>query len=60
MKPVKYQILHLVEAYRIEILDKSKIGLGASVSVLGYRFGMLCSGAGAIYIAAYFNSWTIS
>ena len=50
----------VIEAYRIEILDRSKIGLGASLSVLGYRGGMLCSGAGAIYIAAYFHSWSIA
>ncbi len=50
----------VIEAYRIEILDKSKIGIGASIAVLGYRLGMLFSGAGAIYISAYFHSWTIS
>jgi PAT family beta-lactamase induction signal transducer AmpG len=50
----------VIEAYRIEIVDSSKLGLGSSLSVLGYRLGMLISGAGAIYIAAYFNSWTVS
>jgi len=45
------------EAYRIEILPADKIGMGASVSVLGYRFGMLCAGAGTIYLADFFNSW---
>ncbi len=49
-----------VEAYRIEILPRNKIGVGASVSVLGYRFGMLCSGAGTIFLAAYFNSWQMA
>lgn len=49
-----------VEAYRIEILPQQKIGVGASVSVLGYRFGMLCSGAGTIFLAAYFKSWAIA
>ena len=46
-----------VEAYRIEILPHNKLGVGASVSVLGYRFGMLCSGAGTIFLAAYLGSW---
>ena len=50
----------VVEAYRIEIIDKSKLNLSASISVLGYRFGMLCSGAGAIYIAEYFHSWAVA
>jgi PAT family beta-lactamase induction signal transducer AmpG len=49
-----------VEAYRIEILPPSKVGAGASVSVLGYRFGMLCSGAGTIFLAAYFGSWNMA
>ena len=50
----------VVEAYRIEILDRPKLGVGASASVLGYRAGMLCSGAGAIYLAAFFASWAIA
>lgn len=49
-----------IEAYRIEILPPSKIGVGASCSVLGYRFGMLCSGGGTIFLATYFNSWSIA
>lgn len=50
----------VIEAYRIEILPPSKIGVGASCSVLGYRFGMLCSGGGTIFLATYFNSWSIA
>ena len=50
----------VIEAYRIEILPPAQIGAGASVSVLGYRLGMLCSGAGAIYLAAYFDSWAMA
>ncbi len=46
-----------IEAYRIEILPTKKIGVGASLCVLGYRFGMLCSGAGTIFLAAFFGSW---
>lgn len=48
------------ETYRIEILPHNKIGVGASISVLGYRLGMLCSGAGTIFLATYFNSWQLA
>lgn len=47
----------VIEAYRIEILPADKIGVGASVSVLGYRLGMLCSGAGTIFLASFFADW---
>lgn len=47
----------VIEAYRIEILPAEQIGLGASASVLGYRLGMLCSGAGTMTIAALWGSW---
>lgn len=43
-----------VEAYRVEVLPREQVGYGASASVLGYRFGMLIAGAGAMYLAAYF------
>ncbi len=49
-----------IEAYRIEILPSAKVAVGASALVLGYRFGMLCAGAGTIFFAAYFNSWSIA
>lgn len=48
------------EAYRIEILPRAKVGAGASASVLGYRLGMLCSGAGTITIAAITGSWSVA
>ncbi len=50
----------VIEAYRIEILPAAKVGIGASASVLGYRVGMLCAGAGTIYLAAEFNSWHLA
>jgi PAT family beta-lactamase induction signal transducer AmpG len=50
----------VVEAYRIESLQGQQLGLGTSCSVLGYRLGMLCSGAGALYIAAYSGSWVLA
>ena len=49
----------VIEAYRIEILNEQQLGVGASISVLGYRLGMLCAGAGAIYLAE-FASWKIA
>lgn len=44
-----------IEAYRIEILSQEKVGMGASLSVLGYRLGMMFSGAGSLYVAEFFG-----
>lgn len=41
----------VVDAYRVEILEERTQGAGAAVVQLGYRFGMLASGAGALVIA---------
>lgn len=49
----------VVEAYRVEILQRNQIGAGATASNLGYRLGLWMSGAGALYLAAYF-SWPIA
>ncbi|MEI8295870.1 MAG: MFS transporter [Alphaproteobacteria bacterium] len=46
----------VIDAYRIEILDKHYLGLGAALESIGFRFGMLASGAGALYLAHLF-SW---
>ena len=46
----------VIEAYRIEIIDKNQKGSAASSTHLGYRMGMMMSGAGALYLAATF-SW---
>lgn len=46
-----------IEAYRLEILPKKEIDYGSSASVLGYRVGMLISGAGALYLSHFF-SWS--
>lgn len=46
----------VVEAYRVEILNRHQIGGGATASNLGYRLGLWASGAGALYLAAHF-SW---
>ena len=46
----------VIDAYRVEILEQPQYGAGAAVIVLGYRIGMLVSGAGALYLATYV-SW---
>jgi len=43
----------VVDAYRVEILEERQYGAGAAMIVLGYRIGMLVSGAGALYLATY-------
>ncbi len=42
----------VIDAYRIEILTEQQRGAGAALETIGFRFGMLCSGAGALYLAA--------
>ena len=41
------------DAYRTDILPAQERGLGAAISVFGYRIAMLISGAGALIIADY-------
>ncbi|MGE5538302.1 MAG: AmpG family muropeptide MFS transporter [Gemmatimonas sp.] len=41
----------VVDAYRVEILDERTQGAGAAVVQLGYRIGMIASGAGALVLA---------
>lgn len=43
----------VIDAYRVEILEEKQQGAGAAVIVLGYRIGMLISGAGALFLAEY-------
>jgi PAT family beta-lactamase induction signal transducer AmpG len=43
----------VIDAYRVEILEERQYGAGAAMIVLGYRIGMLVSGAGALYLASY-------
>ncbi|GAB6041796.1 AmpG family muropeptide MFS transporter [Endothiovibrio diazotrophicus] len=45
----------VIDAYRVEILDEERYGAGAAMIVLGYRIGMLVSGAGALYAASFFG-----
>lgn len=48
----------LIDAVRIEILDKEEQAIGASMYVYGYRIAMLVSGAGSILLADHL-SWSI-
>ena len=41
----------VIDAYRTEILDQKEYGAGAGVYIMGYRIGMLISGALALIIA---------
>lgn len=41
----------IIDAYRVEILNKESYGAGAASIVFGYRIGMLVAGAGALYLA---------
>jgi MFS transporter, PAT family, beta-lactamase induction signal transducer AmpG len=47
----------VIDAYRVEILDENSQGAGAAAVQLGYRVGMLVSGAGALFIAEFYG-WT--
>ncbi|MEO5326799.1 MAG: AmpG family muropeptide MFS transporter [Magnetococcus sp. THC-1_WYH] len=49
----------VIDAYRVEVLDADQYGAGAAVVVLGYRLGMLTSGALALYLATWFG-WTMT
>jgi PAT family beta-lactamase induction signal transducer AmpG len=48
----------VIDAYRIDILDEEQQGAGAAMTQAGYRFGLLSSGAGALYLATYIN-WSL-
>ncbi len=49
----------VIDAYRIELLRPEEQGAGAAATQWGYRFGMVASGAGALY-AASFGGWTFA
>ena len=50
----------LIEYSRLRILPEKYIGYASTINALGYRCGLLCSGAGAIYLSAFTQSWQIS
>jgi len=45
----------VIDAYRIELLHEREQGAGAAATQVGYRVGMIASGAGALYLASYFG-----
>lgn len=49
----------VIDAYRVEILPERLYGAGAAMIVLGYRIGMLVSGAGALYLSSFFG-WFVT
>ncbi len=49
----------VVDAYRIEIAPVEAQGALAATYTLGYRFGLIVSGAGALYIAE-FSGWRMA
>jgi len=49
----------VIDAYRIELLLPEEQGAGAAATQWGYRFGMIASGAGALY-AASFGGWSFA
>ncbi len=46
----------VIDAYRVEILPRERLGAGAGVVVLGYRIGMWFAGAGTLFLASG-SSW---
>jgi MFS transporter, PAT family, beta-lactamase induction signal transducer AmpG len=49
----------VIDAYRIELLAPEEQGAGAAATQWGYRFGLLASGAGALY-AASLGGWHVA
>jgi len=45
----------VLDAYRTERLKPEEYGPGIAMFTLGYRIGMLISGAGALYLAEYYG-----
>lgn len=49
----------VIDAYRIEILKADSSGAGAALEAIGFNFGMMTSGAGALYLAHAYT-WRIA
>lgn len=49
----------VIDAFRIELLKPDEQGAGAAATQWGYRFGLLASSAGALYIVEY-GSWPLA
>ncbi len=48
----------VIDAYRIEILPEEEQGAGSAATQVGYRFGLLAAGAGAVALAD-FVAWPV-
>lgn len=48
----------VIDAYRIEFLPDDEQGHGAAATQIGYRFGMLLAGAGAVGLSDFY-SWPL-
>src|SRR3546814_1656080 len=49
----------VIDAYRVELLEDRQQGAGAATVVFGYRMAMLVAGAGALYLATFYDwFWT--
>jgi MFS transporter, PAT family, beta-lactamase induction signal transducer AmpG len=49
----------IIDAFRVELLTDREQGAGAAATQIGYRIGMLASGAGALYLASAFD-WHVA
>lgn len=47
------------DAYKTDLLPANERGMGAAVSVLGYRIAMLVSGGLALFLAGFYSSWQL-
>ena len=45
----------VIDGWRINVIPRDRQGIMLAVSQLGYRIGILCAGAGALYLAEYLN-----
>jgi MFS transporter, PAT family, beta-lactamase induction signal transducer AmpG len=43
----------VIDAYRVELLAAEEQGAGAAATQIGYRFGIIVSTAGALYLSAF-------
>lgn len=48
----------VIDAYRIEFLPQDEQGHGAAATQIGYRFGLLLAGAGAVGLSDFY-SWPV-
>ncbi|MDX2103425.1 MAG: MFS transporter [Alphaproteobacteria bacterium] len=49
----------VIDAFRIEMLSPEQQGAGAAATQWGYRFGMIASSSGALFLAAGFD-WPVA